>query len=143
MTTFAIVNSNGNIVELGTREEMDAAGWGHNRELVELVADHVYGDRIDYNEKGVEVLWNLEKSLVDDAKGFAEDDNGTAIDWDGGVEIVSGEGAGEGAIELYEGEETAAALRERLEDERAGGDRWAFARPAGSTAHEERYTFSS
>lgn len=143
MTTFALVNSNGNIVELGTREEMDAAGWGHNRELVELVAEHMIGDRIDYNERGVEILTNLEKSLIDDVKGFAEDDNGTAIDWAGGVEIVSGEGSGDGTIEPYEGEETSAALRERLEEERADGDRWAFARPAGSTTHEERYAFGN
>jgi hypothetical protein len=63
MTTFAkfaIVNSNGNIVNLGTREEMDAAGWGRDRELVELVADHVRGDRIDYDEIGLEILDNLE-----------------------------------------------------------------------------------
>lgn len=81
--------------------------------------------------------------IIDDVKGFAEDDNGVRIDWETGVEIVSGEGDGEGTVEEYDGEETAAALRERLEDERSNGDRWAFARPAGSTIREERYEFTA
>lgn len=74
-------------------------------------------------------------------KGFAKDDNGTVIDWDCGVEIVSGEGDGEGTIEQYDGKRTAAALRKRIESERCGGDRYAFSRPTGSLMHEERYFF--
>jgi hypothetical protein len=78
-------------------------------------------------------------NLIDDAKGIPEDDDGVTIDFAGGVEIVSGEGDGEGAVEDYDGEPTAAALRERLEDERCDGDRWAFARPAGEAMSESRY----
>lgn len=58
--TYALVNSNGNITEIGeTREEFDGR-WGHNRELVELVFEHQVGDRIDYNERGIEIATNLE-----------------------------------------------------------------------------------
>lgn len=61
MTQFALVNSNGNIEQIHeTREAADEAGWGHNRELVELAVDHIVGDRINYSETGVEVLENLE-----------------------------------------------------------------------------------
>ena len=81
----------------------------------------------------------MNPQIIDDVKGIPEDDNGVVIDFDSGIEIVSGEGAGEGCEELYDGEPTCTALREKLEEERCGGDRWAFARPVGTNMHEDRY----
>ena len=42
------------------------------------------------------------------------------------IEIVSGEGDGEGTRETFTGRKTERALRMRLNKERCGGDRWAF-----------------
>lgn len=42
------------------------------------------------------------------------------------IEIVSGEGAGEGTRETYTGKRTARAINARLRKERCNGDRWAF-----------------
>lgn len=53
------------------------------------------------------------------------------------IEIVSGEGTGEGTIEYYDGDETAKAILERLTEERCNGDRWAFARIDGERVEDE------
>ena len=54
---FAIVDSSSRIVSLHeTRESGDAAGWGHDRELVCLVAPHAVGDVIEYDETGTETI---------------------------------------------------------------------------------------
>jgi hypothetical protein len=47
------------------------------------------------------------------------------------IQIVSGEGVGEGVIETYSGARTLRALRTRLTKERRGGDRWAFVKVDG------------
>lgn len=47
------------------------------------------------------------------------------------VEIVSGEGTGEGTIEAYKGKLTCRAIRTRLNREREGGDRWAYLKVDG------------
>jgi len=47
------------------------------------------------------------------------------------IEIVSGEGAGEGTVEPHTGATTARSVLARLVKERCGGDRWAFARVDG------------
>ena len=52
------------------------------------------------------------------------------------IEIVSGEGEGEGTIELYDGKRTARALLSRLNGERCNGDRWAFAKFDGLRVEE-------
>ena len=46
---------------------------------------------------------------------------------DSEIKIVSGEGTGNGHIELYTGKRTARAVLARLTRERCGGDRWAYA----------------
>lgn len=45
----------------------------------------------------------------------------------GRVQIVSGEGDGPGTVETYDGHRTTSAIRTRLREEQAGGDRWAYA----------------
>lgn len=52
------------------------------------------------------------------------------------IEIVSGEGEGEGVIEAYDGKRTAKALLSRLAGERLNGERWAFAKFDGVRADE-------
>lgn len=47
------------------------------------------------------------------------------------IEIVSGEGAGEGHIEPHIGAATARSVLARLVKERCSGDRWSFARIDG------------
>lgn len=44
------------------------------------------------------------------------------------IEIVSGEGMGEGTTKLYTGKRTERAIKSRLTKERCNGDRWAFVR---------------
>ncbi len=46
---------------------------------------------------------------------------------DAPIQIISGEGEGAGTVEDYDGRDTVAAIRARLEEERCGGDRWARA----------------
>ena len=43
------------------------------------------------------------------------------------INIVSGEGQGEGISESYHGKRTLRAIKMRLTKERSGGDRWAKA----------------
>lgn len=151
------VGSGADLDEATAAAQADAAHWLDDAEdpehaTIETIAiDRATYERVIAGDVSAEGLLKgapmhvhegrLSPALIDDVKGFAEDDNGTRIDWDAGVEIVSGEGEGEGTVEEYDGEHTAAALRERLEEERDDGDRWAYARPAGSTMREERYTF--
>jgi hypothetical protein len=52
------------------------------------------------------------------------------------IEIISGEGTGEGTVEDYDGEQTAEALIERLTEERCNGDRWAFCRIDGERVED-------
>lgn len=52
------------------------------------------------------------------------------------IEIVSGEGAGEGHIEPHTGKPTARAVLARLAKERCGGDRWAWARIDGERVED-------
>jgi hypothetical protein len=52
------------------------------------------------------------------------------------IEIINGEGTGEGTVEEYTGVQTARAIRARLTRERCGGDRWAFARIDGQRAED-------
>jgi hypothetical protein len=47
------------------------------------------------------------------------------------IEIISGEGTGEGTVETYGGKHTIKALAARLGKERCKGDRWAFCRIDG------------
>jgi len=47
------------------------------------------------------------------------------------IEIVSGEGPGEGTVEVYTGARTEAALKHKLKEESSQGDRWAQARVKG------------
>jgi hypothetical protein len=53
------------------------------------------------------------------------------------IEIISGEGTGEGTVENYDGEQTTGDLLERLSEERCGGDRWAFCRIDGERCMDE------
>lgn len=52
---YAIVDRRGIIVSLHDAPVPAGAGWGHDHELIELVQPHEVGDRIDYDEHGVEL----------------------------------------------------------------------------------------
>jgi hypothetical protein len=54
------------------------------------------------------------------------------------IEIISGEGTGEGTIEEYDDEQTAADVLARLCDERCDGDRWAFCRIDGERVSDDQ-----
>lgn len=56
------------------------------------------------------------------------------------VQIVSGEGTGEGTVETYNGKLTCRAIRARLTRERAGGDRWAYVKVDGERVSESELT---
>ncbi|KKN30585.1 hypothetical protein LCGC14_0832490 [marine sediment metagenome] len=55
------------------------------------------------------------------------------------VQIVSGEGAGEGRIEPHTGRATARAIRARLTRERCNGDRWAHVVIDGERVYDGPY----
>jgi hypothetical protein len=130
----------------------DLSDWREARDLT----DEAYDAALDALAEGdlVECQEALESAASEERVGGDDDcaqraidavrkyrqqllDAAVTIDWARGVEIVSGEGTGEGTVERYDGEQTVAALRERLTSAR-GGYRWAFARPVGATMHEER-----
>ena len=54
MSTYAIVLGDGTIVSIHEEPIRAGAGWGHDRELVELTREHRIGDRIDWDRHGVE-----------------------------------------------------------------------------------------
>lgn len=53
------------------------------------------------------------------------------------IEIVSGEGTGEGTTEDYNGTQTPDELIALLDTERCNGDRWAFARIDGERVSDD------
>lgn len=53
---YALVGSDSKIISLhDSRESADDAGWGRDRELVQLVRSHSVGDEIEYSDRGIEI----------------------------------------------------------------------------------------
>jgi hypothetical protein len=124
---FAVINNyNGPISrELTATTETDAV-----REVKSAVADKSAVAWLDDNQTALEDAFYVCCDDLSYVWGEPGDDKWNIWSVTEGaceIEIVSGEGTGEGTVEEYDGEQTHLAVLDRLTTERCNGDRWAFA----------------